>query len=172
MAAIAVSADGRLSFRGRRYRCALGRNGIVREKHEGDGATPAGRWPLRRLYYRSDRLARPESRLPTAALRPDDGWCDAPGDPAYNTAVRLPYPASAEALWLADGLYDLIAVVGYNDAPVMPGRGSAIFLHVARSDYGPTEGCVALALGDLFEVLAAADAATELRIAPLQPAGG
>jgi len=171
LAAIAVSADGRLSFRGRRYRCALGRNGIVGGKHEGDGATPAGRWPLRRLLYRADRLARPASGLPTAALRPDDGWCDASGDAAYNTAVRLPYAASAEALWRTDGLYDLIAVVGYNDAPVLPGLGSAIFLHVAAPGYGPTEGCVALALADLLEVLSAADEATELRIAA-QPAGG
>jgi len=140
-----------------RLRCALGRGGVRRDKHEGDGATPAGAWPMRRLLYRADRIERPPTSLPVAVIAPDDGWCDAPQDANYNRQVRLPYPASAEALRRADGVYDLIVTLGYNDAPVVPGAGSAIFLHVARPDFAATEGCVALARGDLLTVLREAD---------------
>ncbi len=153
-----VYADG-VFFRSHgQSRCALGKGGVAAmgAKREGDGATPAGLWPLRRLFYRPDRLNAPRTRLPVTALEPSDGWCDAPGDAAYNQAVTLPYPASAEHLWRDDGVYDLIVVLGYNDAPVVTGCGSAIFLHVARPDYSPTEGCVALAEADLLEVLAEA----------------
>ena len=143
-------------------RCALGRSGIARDKREGDGATPAGAFALRRVLYRADREAPPQTTLPAGALDPADGWCDAPDDAAYNRPVRLPYPARAEALWRADGIYDLIVVLGHNDAPVLPGRGSAIFLHLAKPDFRPTEGCVALARADLLAVLAEADAASRV----------
>src|ERR1700689_2079632 len=114
---------------GRWTRCGLGPGGVaaVADKHEGDGATPAGAWPLRRVLYRPDRRAAPATGLPVAPLDPADGWCDAPGDPAYNRPVVLPYPASAERLWRDDHVYDLIVVLGHNDDPVVPRAGSAIF---------------------------------------------
>ena len=149
-----VSGDGRAVWRGREYRCAIGHGGIAARKREGDGATPSGRFPLRSVLYRADRVDRPRTGLPREAIAPGDGWCDAPGDPRYNRPVSHPYRASAERLWRADGCYDLLAVIGFNDDPVVDGAGSAIFLHVARHDYAPTEGCVALALGDLRAVLA------------------
>jgi L,D-peptidoglycan transpeptidase YkuD (ErfK/YbiS/YcfS/YnhG family) len=124
--------------------CALGRGGLVVGKREGDGATPIGRWPLREVYYRPDRVCRPQTRLTVRPIRPDGGWCDAPADPNYNRPVRHPYAASAEHLWRQDRLYDLVLVVGYNDRPRRRGRGSAIFLHVAQDDLAPTAGCVAL----------------------------
>jgi L,D-peptidoglycan transpeptidase YkuD (ErfK/YbiS/YcfS/YnhG family) len=165
---ISVFADGRLRLAGgmrleggptvadREMRCALGRAGACPPagKREGDGGTPAGLWPVRRLLWRPDRLPAPASRLPARVIEPEDGWCDAPLDPAYNHPVRLPYPASAERMWREDGLYDLVVVLGYNDAPVVPGAGSAIFMHVARPEYAPTEGCIALALEDLVELVA------------------
>jgi L,D-peptidoglycan transpeptidase YkuD (ErfK/YbiS/YcfS/YnhG family) len=143
---------------GRSFPCALGKGGLkpAADKREGDGATPIGTWPLRRVLYRPDRSAAPQTALPTAPIAPDDGWCDASGDPAYNRPVRLPYPAGAERMWRDDGLYDLVVVLGHNDDPVVPGMGSAIFLHLARPDYGPTEGCVALARPDLEALLALA----------------
>ena len=95
----------------------------------------------------------PASGLAQDPIRPDDGWCDAPSSPMYNQAVRHPYAASAEHLWRADHLYDIIVVLGHNDAPVVPGHGSAIFLHVARADLSPTEGCIALNLNDLLAFL-------------------
>ena len=137
----------------RRLRCAVGSSGIVTDKREGDGGTPAGTWPMREVLFRADRLGEIVSALPTRELAPGDGWCDDPADPAYNRPVRLPYWAHCEELWLEDRVYDLIVPLGYNDDPVVPGRGSAIFLHVARPDYTPTAGCVALALADLLTVL-------------------
>lgn len=150
-----VTARGVAIWRGREFRCAIGRSGIARRKTEGDGATPAGRFPLRRVLYRADRIEAPRTALPAAAIARDGGWCDAPGDALYNREVRHPYPAGAERLWRADGCYDLLAAIGFNDDPVVDGGGSAIFLHVARPGYPPTEGCVALALDELRGILAA-----------------
>jgi L,D-peptidoglycan transpeptidase YkuD (ErfK/YbiS/YcfS/YnhG family) len=148
-------ADGRFDLGGRWTRCALGPAGVVAAaaKREGDGASPAGAWPMRRVLFRADRRPPPRTGLPVEPLRPSDGWCDAPADPAYNRRVTLPYPASAERLWRDDGVYDLIVTLGHNDDPVVAGAGSAIFLHLARPDYAPTQGCVALAAGDLADLL-------------------
>ena len=152
-----VSGSGYARIGGKTFRCALGRSGIRRHKAEGDGATPLGTWPLREVYFRADRLAIPKSKLPLRAMQENDGWCDAPSDSNYNRHVIRPYPASAEALWRDDHLYDLVIVVGYNDAPVTPGGGSAIFLHVARPNYAPTAGCVAFKLADLLKILSRLD---------------
>ncbi|HEY2132150.1 MAG TPA: L,D-transpeptidase family protein [Acetobacteraceae bacterium] len=150
-----VHGDGRLVFAGRVYWAALGRAGIRAEKQEGDAATPAGLLPLRRVLYRADRQPIPRTAVPREPLSPDDGWCDDPTHVDYNRLIRLPHPARHEVLWREDGLYDVIGVLGWNDAPVVRGRGSAIFLHVARPDLSPTEGCVALPLGELRRVLEA-----------------
>jgi L,D-peptidoglycan transpeptidase YkuD (ErfK/YbiS/YcfS/YnhG family) len=135
------------------FPCALGRSGILDPKREGDGGTPAGRFALRRLLYRADRVARIETRLPASHLEPDDGWCDDPADPAYNRPVKLPYPGRHERMWLDSALYDLVVVIGHNDDPIVPGAGSAVFLHVAGDDWGPTEGCVAFRRDDLLRLL-------------------
>ena len=146
-------------------RCALGRAGLRADKREGDGATPIGRFPMRRVLYRRDRLrTAPTTGLDCAAIGRDDGWCDEPENPSYNRPVRLPFEGSHEKLWRADGLYDVTVILGHNDDPPRPGFGSAIFLHVARGDYGPTEGCIALALPDLLTLLARCGPATELEI--------
>ncbi len=128
------------------------------DKREGDGATPAGRMALRRVLYRADRTAPPAARVRVEPIAREDGWCDDPGHPDYNRQVRLPHPARHEALWREDGLYDIIGVLGWNDAPVERGRGSAIFLHIARADYAPTEGCIALDARDLRRVLGGLEA--------------
>lgn len=133
--------------------CAIGPGGIAVKSGEGDGITPRGAWPVREILFRADRIAKPEVKLALRAIRPDDGWCDAPDDPQYNRLVKLPYRASAESMWRDDALYDLVAVLGYNDAPVVPGKGSAIFLHLARPDYSPTQGCVALCFADALAAL-------------------
>ena len=140
---LAYSA-GRLTWPGGETRAICGRGGVRADKREGDGASPEGIFPLLRGYYRADRIARPASGLAITALRPDDGWVDEPADPNYNRPVKLPYAASHEEMWLSDGVYDLVVVIGYNMEPVVPGRGSAIFLHVARPDFAPTAGCIAI----------------------------
>ena len=151
--------DGLFDLDGRWTRCALGPRGRDRGQRQARG----GRWnPSRRLadlagvLYRPDRRAPPVTAFPVQALEVDDGWCDAQNDPAYNRQVKLPYPASAEHLWREDGIYDLIVILDYNDDPVVPGMGSAIFLHLARPEFTETQGCVALASDDLEAVLAAA----------------
>jgi len=161
-----VGASGIAVWGSRRMRCAIGRGGISGGKHEGDGATPAGVMAMRRVLYRPDREPPPATALPLAPIDPADGWCDDPADAAYNRPVRLPYHARAEMLWRADGVYDLVVVLGHNDAPVVAGRGSAIFLHLARADFAPTAGCIALARADLARVLAEADAGSRVVVAP------
>lgn len=150
---LVIRPDGGARWHDLELRCALGRSGIGAKLREGDGLTPTGRYCLRRGLYRPDRVGYPDTTLRCDPIAPGDGWCDAPGDGRYNQPVRLPYPASAETLWRTDCCYDLLAVIGYNDDPVIHGRGSGIFLHVARGDYEPTEGCVALSLVDLKAVL-------------------
>jgi L,D-peptidoglycan transpeptidase YkuD (ErfK/YbiS/YcfS/YnhG family) len=144
---------GLLTFKGQSYPCVLGRSGARIDKREGDGATPIGRFVLRRVLYRADRGPAPVTALPVTAIAADDGWCDAPENPAYNQPVKLPYPASAESMMREDRLYDVVVVLGHNDMPVRPGDGSAIFLHVAPVDGGPTAGCVALAPESLRAIL-------------------
>lgn len=167
---IDVYPDGRLRVGGRTYRCALGRGGVRGGKCEGDGATPVGVFPLRGVLYRADRVDRPATGLPVRPIAAEDGWCDAPDDPNYNRPVTRPYGASHERMWRRDRVYDLVVVLGHNDDPPVPGAGSAIFLHVARPDYAPTEGCVALALADLLAVLADCGIGSRLRVHP--PAAG
>jgi len=144
--------------------CALGRGGRRARKHEGDGATPVGVWPMREALYRGDRVGRPVTRLPVSPIRPRDGWCDDPRDRNYNRPVRLPYPASHERLWRADHLYDLVIVLGYNDGPRSRGRGSAIFMHLAAPGFAPTEGCIALREADLRKLLAVAGPGAAVRV--------
>ncbi len=140
---------------GLRLRAACGRAGVTTRKHEGDGATPAGLLKLRRVLYRADRQPIPRTALPREPIGPDDGWCDDPAHTDYNRPIRLPHPARHERLWRDDALYDIVGVLGWNDAPVQRDRGSAIFLHVARPDLAPTEGCVALPLAELRHLLEA-----------------
>lgn len=157
-----VTPDGILRLGRDAWRCVLGKGGVRQDKQEGDGATPVGLLPLRRVLYRADRLAPPACVVPREPLAPDDGWCDDPHHPDYNRHIRLPHPARHEHLWREDAVYDIIGVLGWNDAPVQRGRGSAIFLHLARPDGAPTEGCIALAERDLRAVLARGLAAIEV----------
>lgn len=147
------STTGILTLGNLRMRCALGRSGVRWAKREGDGATPAGRWPIRRALYRADRLLRPAAAIPLSAIGAADGWCDAPSDRNYNRPVQHPYPASAERMWRDDGLYDVVVVLGHNDLPRRPGMGSAVFLHIARTGLKATEGCIAVAPGDMRRLL-------------------
>jgi L,D-peptidoglycan transpeptidase YkuD (ErfK/YbiS/YcfS/YnhG family) len=136
--------DGRLHWSRGSAAAVVGRTGVKADKREGDGATPAGTYPLVSILYRQDRIAAPLSRLSVKPLAPSDGWVDEPADANYNRPVSLPYRASAERMWREDALYDALVVIGYNMEPVVPGAGSAIFLHVATPDFAPTAGCVAV----------------------------
>ncbi|MFC5384897.1 L,D-transpeptidase [Aquamicrobium segne] len=134
--------------------CALGKGGITSNKREGDGATPLASMRILSGYFRNARFAGARRtplpmRSTTAAL----GWCDTPGDRNYNRPVKLPYPASHETMQRTDRLYDACLVLDWNLAPRKRGRGSAIFFHLARSAYEPTEGCVAISRRDMERLL-------------------
>ena len=157
-------AEGRLIGPHGVIRAALGRKGIAATRHEGDGSTPFGRLPLREVLYRADRGKRPRTQLPVRAIRDRDGWCDDPVDANYNRLVNLPTARRAEGLWRADHLYDVVIVLGYNDRPRVRGRGSAIFVHLARPGYAPTEGCIALTRRDIVRLLERARRGSEILV--------
>ena len=141
---------------GRRFPCATGRGGILRAaaKREGDGATPAGIWRLLWLYWRADRRPRPRSCLPALPLGPRLGWSEEAADPAYNRPVRHPHAHPADRMARGDRLYDICVVTDHNRTPVIPGAGSAIFVHLWRRPRAPTAGCIAFRRGDLLWILA------------------
>ncbi len=158
--------DGSFDLAGDLARCAVGRSGFIpaKDKREGDGATPIGSWAMRRVLYRADRMPAPDTQLPAFPIEKDDGWCDDPADPAYNRPVKLPYKGRHEIMWREDHLYDLVIVLAWNDEPVRKGRGSAIFMHLAKPDYAPTEGCIALARPDMEKLLRKAGPGTSLSV--------
>jgi L,D-peptidoglycan transpeptidase YkuD (ErfK/YbiS/YcfS/YnhG family) len=161
------SALGWASLGDRRWRCVLGAGGVREDKVEGDAATPAGEFPLRRIFFRNDRLVLPAVRLPARPISERDGWCDDPRSAAYNRLVRIPNEWSHEKMWREDGLYDLVVVVGYNDDPPEGEWGSAIFLHIAREDFSPTRGCIAFTRDDLMELVALIGPETRLEVLSL-----
>ncbi|HEU0017773.1 MAG TPA: L,D-transpeptidase family protein [Methyloceanibacter sp.] len=146
--------EGRLVLAHGVRRAALGRGSVAALKREGDGSTPLGRFAVRQVLYRADRVARPRTPFPVRAIRADDGWCEEPCDRNYNRLVKLSPRSSADRLTRDDHLYDLVLVLGHNDRPRVRGRGSAIFIHLARPGYAPTAGCIALPRHDLSMLLA------------------
>lgn len=154
---------GTISAFGETHSASFGKGGwcSAADKREGDGKTPLGLWPIRAALLRPDRLPTPKTQLPWRWLRRWDGWSDDSADPAYNRPVARPHARSHEALWRGDGAYDIILVLGHNDAPPAPGLGSAIFWHCRQPDARPTEGCAAqdrAVLARWLEAMAPGDA--------------
>jgi L,D-peptidoglycan transpeptidase YkuD (ErfK/YbiS/YcfS/YnhG family) len=142
----------------------LGRAGIRANKREGDGATPRGRFRLIALWWRPDRGSRPPSRLPGRRIEPALAWCEDPADPRYNRPFRRSANEPGDRLWREDALYDLIVELSHNARPRIAGRGSAVFLHVARADRSATAGCVALDAGALRRLLGRLGPQTRIEI--------
>ncbi|HEX2020026.1 MAG TPA: L,D-transpeptidase family protein [Aurantimonas sp.] len=148
-----------------RLRCALGRSGTTIRKREGDGATPVATMALLSAWHRAGRMSLPRTGLVVRRTRSGvDGWCDAPTHPAYNRPVRLSFPASAESLARDDRLYDFVVVLDWNFRRRGRGRGSAIFLHIARPGYPPTAGCVAVSPADMLRLSPYLSRRTRLRV--------
>jgi len=147
-------AKGWLTAAGTVLPVALGRTGIKANKREGDGATPRGRFRLKRLWWRADKHARPGTLLPTRRIAADDGWCEDASHRRYNRPVKLSPASGADRLKRADALYDFIVEIDHNTRPRVAGRGSAVFIHAARPGFAPTAGCVALEIGALRRLLA------------------
>jgi L,D-peptidoglycan transpeptidase YkuD (ErfK/YbiS/YcfS/YnhG family) len=143
---------------------ALGRGGIKANKREGDGGTPRGTFVLLRLWWRADRVPRPRTGLPVRRIQPNDGWCEDPHDRRYNRPVKLPKRSTADRLWRADTLYDFIIEIDHNTRPRIAGRGSAVFIHVARDKFAPTAGCVALDANALRRLIGRLGPQTRIQI--------
>ncbi len=176
MADIVVSGNT-LIFQDKSYRCAIGKGGFSTNKKEGDGTTPLGIFPLRECWYRADRLHIPQTKLPLRVIHETDGWCDDAKSKDYNRHIVIaPPPARGaednprkrgegfERLFRDDHVYDLIVPIGYNDDPIVPGKGSAIFIHLAHDDFKSTEGCIALEKTDFLAILPAIDTKTMIEI--------
>ncbi len=143
---------------------ALGRASIKANKFEGDGATPRGCFRLKRLWWRADRHSRPLTALPIRRIRKDDGWCEDPDDRHYNQPVKVPPGSTADRLARADSLYDFVIELDHNTRPRVAGRGSAVFIHVARPGLAPTAGCVALESARLRLLLARLGPGTRIMV--------
>ncbi len=132
---------------------ALGRGGIIANKREGDGGTPRGTFHPRQLWWRADRHNRPRTLLPARSIKPEDAWCEDPSDSHYNQPLRLKPDRSGDRLMRRDHLYDFIVEIDHNTRPRIAGRGSAVFLHLARENYGPTAGCVSMTKAAMLRLL-------------------
>lgn len=145
-------------------RIALGRTGVRADKREGDGGTPRGRFRPIRLWWRADRLPRPYTPLPVRRIRRNDAWCEDPHDRRYNRAFRRSANEPGDRLFRQDGLYDLIIEIDHNTKPRVAGRGSAVFIHLARPGFAPTAGCIALCLHDFRTLLSRLSTKTRILI--------
>ena len=147
------------------FPCALGRGGIVINKREGDGGTPLASMRVLAGYFRNDHFAGARrTALAMAPIDADLGWCEVPGDRNYNRPVKIPYGASHERMKRDDRLYDVCMVLDWNIRPRCHGRGSAIFFHLARPGFTPTEGCVAISAQTMARLLPLLSNKTMLRV--------
>ncbi len=161
----AAPSRGWLSAGGVNIPVALGRSGVKANKREGDGGTPHGTFRLKRLWWRADRHPRPHTFLPVRRIRPDDGWCEDPADRHYNQRITVPKGSKADRLARPDTLYDFIIELDHNTKPRIAGRGSAVFVHIARPGFAPTAGCVALTLAALRQLIGRVGPHTRISIA-------
>jgi L,D-peptidoglycan transpeptidase YkuD (ErfK/YbiS/YcfS/YnhG family) len=143
---------------------ALGRGGIIASKREGDGGTPKGTFRPRRLWWRADRAPRPQTFLPVRAIRPEDAWCEDPASRLYNQAIKLGGQDGGDRLTRDDHLYDFIIEIDHNTQPTIAGRGSAVFLHLARPNFSPTAGCVSMTKAAMLQLLRRMGADTKIII--------
>ena len=147
-----------------RFTCAIGRAGLTTNKIEGDHKTPVGEFKFKKIYYRKDRLGEMLFKIPFAIIEENDGWCDDPKSKLYNQHIQFPFDASAERLFRDDDLYDIICVLNYNTNPIVPGKGSAIFLHICKPNFAGTEGCVAIEKKNILKLVNLIDFNTKLII--------
>ena len=148
---------------GFQFRCAIGKNGLTKKKLEGDNCTPIGIFSLGPVYYRSDRVDKPDTKLKTLKINRQMGWCDDPDNINYNKEIKLNKKIKAEKLYRIDKIYDIIIVINYNTRKIIKNKGSAIFIHVTNN-YKPTKGCIALSLNDIKILLKIIKKNTKIRI--------
>ena len=161
---IIVKKSGYLKYKNFKFRCALGKGGIKQKEREGDFITPKGKFKLIKIYYRSDRVKKINSTLKKIKIKKNMGWCDDVSSNYYNKQIKINKKISHEKLHRKDNVYDIIVVLNYNLNPIIKGKGSAIFLHVAKKNYNKTQGCIALKKNELLHLVSKIKKNTQIRI--------
>ena len=161
---IIIKKSGYLKYKNFMFRCALGKSGIAKKKVEGDNITPKGVFKITKIYYRQDKIKEFKTSFKKIKITKNIGWCDDPKSIYYNKQIKLPSEFSYEKLYRNDHIYDLLAVLDYNINPVVKKKGSAIFIHIAKSKYTPTAGCIALKKNDLIKLLQIINKNTKIKI--------
>jgi L,D-peptidoglycan transpeptidase YkuD (ErfK/YbiS/YcfS/YnhG family) len=150
---IIVKRSENLLFKNLKFKCSLGKNGVTKNKIEGDKCTPSGTYRLKQVFYRADRIKKFSTNIKKIKIKKNMGWCDDSSSKRYNQLIRVPTKFSHEKLYRKDGIYDIIVVLNYNMNPVIKKKGSAIFMHIAKKNYSKTLGCIGLKKNDLLEIL-------------------
>ena len=149
---IIINKSKHLKYKDLKFKCALGKAGIRNKKKEGDNITPKGIYKIIKIYYRDDRIKKISSKFKLIKITKNMGWCDDPKSKKYNQLIKLPNKYSHEKLYKKNNTYDLLLVLDYNMKPIVKNKGSAIFIHVAKRNYKPTAGCIALKKKDLLKL--------------------
>ena len=147
-----------------KIKCAVGKRGITIKKIEGDNKTPAGNFKFKTIFYRKDRISLAKTYLQKIVIKKNMGWCDDSSSKFYNKLIKFPFLYNAEKLWLTENIYDVVVVINYNINPVAKKKGSAIFLHIAKKNYTPTRGCVAISKKDMKLLVSKINVKTKLKI--------
>jgi L,D-peptidoglycan transpeptidase YkuD (ErfK/YbiS/YcfS/YnhG family) len=147
-----------------RIKCAIGKRGITIKKFEDDNKTPAGVFKFKSIFYRKDRISIIKSKLPKIVIKKNMGWCDDQNSKFYNRLIKFPFSFSAEKLWCSENIYDVVIIINYNMNPIIKKKGSAIFLHIAKKNYTPTRGCIAISKKDIVLLISKIDINTKLQI--------
>ena len=161
---IIVKKSGYLNYKNFKFRCALGKNGIRQKEREGDFVTPKGKHKLIKIYYRADRIKKIHSPLKKIKIKKNMGWCDDVNSKYYNKQIKINKKISHEKLCRKDNVYDIVVVLNYNINPIIKGKGSAIFLHVAKKNYKKTQGCIALKKSELLNLVSKIKKNTQIKI--------
>jgi L,D-peptidoglycan transpeptidase YkuD (ErfK/YbiS/YcfS/YnhG family) len=161
---IIVKKTGYLKYKNLKYRCALGKAGVNEKIKEGDNITPKGIFKITKIYYRADKIKKIKTLIKKIKIKKNMGWCDDPKSDAYNQLINLPNKYNYEKLYRKDNIYDLIIALNYNMNPTIKNKGSAIFIHIAKKNYSPTKGCIALSKIDLLEILNKINSNTKIKI--------
>ena len=133
--------------------CSIGKRGIRIKKKEGDLITPKGKFRIKYILYRRDRISKFRAKIRKIAIKKNMGWCDDPNSKKYNKLVKLPCNYKAEKLYKKNNTYDILLVLNYNMSPIKKNKGSAIFIHIAKRNYAPTAGCVAINKNDMKKII-------------------
>lgn len=161
---IIVKRSENLLFKNLKFRCSLGKNGVTKNKVEGDKCTPSGIYKLKQVFYRADRIKKITTNLKKIKIKKNMGWCDDVNSKYYNKQIKINKKISHEKLYRKDNVYDIVVVINYNINPIIKGKGSAIFLHVAKKNYKKTQGCIALKKSELLNLVSKIKKNTQIKI--------